>query len=363
MSRVIRKKPSVLAFDVPGQYSGNDLRLQLPITVAELSEAQDHNYSYMAYIDEHFDFRSACEPWMWNERERLLSASEADFKFTNITFPGLQRRETILAMTAWFSYLCTIDDVVEAMEANAARQALLEAVTILKQPYGPLRNRSSFPDTPSSRVTHITYAFCRHLQALLAEQTYRNVSATICTVLGGIMAEMPFRAKGTSPETIDEYMAIRVRTIGIAPLAALLASENIDVSHTASSALRALEKEIFAIVGLQNDILGLEKDLRTGEMMNFVVVDSGIDLATADVLTEAGRGKVREGVAHLVLYHNERLQLAKRLRKVIASRPEDNGEREVAEGLYLLTATHFYWASAARRYRVTYSESSSSDSE
>lgn len=361
MSRVIRKKPSVLAFDVPGQYSGNDLRLQLPITAAELSETQDHNYSYMEYIDEHLDFRSACEPWMWNERDRLLAGSEADFKFTNITFPGLRRRETILAMSAWFSFLCTIDDLVESMEPNAARQALLQSISILKLPYGPLRNHSSFPDTPASRVTHISYAFCRHLQSLLREPTYRKVVQSAGVVFGGIVAEMPFRAKASAPESIDEYMTIRTRTIGIAPLATLLASEHLDDEHVKSSALRALEKEVYALVGLQNDVLGLEKDLRTGEMMNFVVVDSGIDLSSSEVMTEDGRSKVRGGVAHLVVYHNERLQLAKRLRKVISSRPEENGEREVAEGLYLLTATHFYWASAARRYRVSYSESSDSE--
>ncbi|KAL1310985.1 hypothetical protein AAFC00_001205 [Neodothiora populina] len=354
MSRTIRKKPSVLAFNVPGQYSGDDLRLELPITVAELAEAQDHSYSYMDHMNEHFDFRLACEPWMWNNRTKLLSRSENDFKFTNITFPALRHRETILAMTAWFSYLCTIDDLVEAMDPGEAQQVLQESIKIMKMPYGPLKNHMSVEDTPAERIIHITYAFCRHLQTLLSEFTYRRVILAASDVFGGIMAESPIRATGIAPANMDEYMKIRVRTIGIAPLAMLVESETLPQNHAKSSALRALEKEIYGVVGLQNDVLGLEKDLREGEVMNFVVVDSGINLTSSDVMTEDGRQKVREGVAHLVIHHNERLQLAKRLRKAIASRPDDSVEKESAEALYLLSATHFYWASTAKRYRVSY---------
>lgn len=358
MSRVVKRKPSVLGFSVPGQYSGNDLRLQLPKTAAQLAEVQDHTYSYLEYLEEHFDFRSLSEPWQWVAQDKLLSASQTDIVFVNITFPNLRNRETILAMSAWFSFLFTVDDVVEEMDEVTARRALLNSIDLLMEDFKPhqagVRHRTSLTDTPSSRVNHVTRTFCKHLQSLLSEETYRRVTQSICSVLSGMVTETQYRAKDSMPPSIEEYMKVRARTIGTIPFMVLLESEVLPVDHIKSSALRALEKEINMIIGLQNDVLGLEKDLREGCTMNFVVVASGFQ-STQPMTIEMQRS-VETAVAKLVGVHNEKLQLSNRLRKALRNKEDDLGESDVAESLYLLSASHFYWASAARRYRVSYSE-------
>lgn len=145
-------------------------------------------------------------------------------------------------------------------------------------------------------------------------------------------------------------MGIRTRTIGLQPFVVLLETEMLEEKHVKSEALTALIREINVVVGLQNDVLGLEKDIGVGEVMNFVVVASRVEGRGA--WTEERLRSVEEAVVRAVDAHNKTLESVKGLRRAILDAGKGDGEELVAEALYRFATTHYFWASAARRYQA-----------
>jgi hypothetical protein len=53
-----------------------------------------------------------------------------------MTFPSITDRATILAMGAWFSVLCKVDDLTEKMGPEATKQALQDAKNVTAKDSG-----------------------------------------------------------------------------------------------------------------------------------------------------------------------------------------------------------------------------------
>lgn len=369
MERSHKRKSSILAYAIPYQpytseEEGDVLKLNLPKIItsrgglkqADASESQQHT----TYVSSHHRYRQVAEPWHGSD---LHSASVADIRAINLAFDIVQQPAIVLSMAAWFTTLCTIDDLVEMLPPPSVRQSLLESSSIIRTAYVPHSvsakgQGSASTDAIMAKVAHVSRAFRGHVMKLLDRVTFENVIDGVCDTWAGIMAESCHREKNESGSvalTIERYMSIRTRTIGLAPFIALLECELIPGNHEKSETLKKLESEVGVLIGLQNDLLGLERDLELGEMMNLVFI--------ADISTVPGRrmsmGQDRgmplldEEVKRAVTWHNETLDSVKELKRSIMARPEDTGEKNMAQALHDFVATHFDWARQAQRYRLS----------
>jgi hypothetical protein len=79
---------------------------------------------YTEYVGAHMGFRAQLTQYVAGPPETLQCLSIAELKAVQKTFPGIVHRNTVLVMAAWFSTLCVIDDMVEAMEVGSAAIAL-----------------------------------------------------------------------------------------------------------------------------------------------------------------------------------------------------------------------------------------------
>jgi hypothetical protein len=82
---------------------------------------------------------------------------------------------------------------------------------------------------------------------------------------------MPLKA-GSLPYELDACMSIRTRTIGIKPLFTLALS-TWRQDHSWPKKLDDIQKEVNMVAGLQNDLVGLEKNLKNGESKRSYSID------------------------------------------------------------------------------------------
>jgi hypothetical protein len=104
-----------------------------------------------------------------------------------------------------------------------------------------------------------------------------------------------------------------------------------------------LAPHVATIVGLQNDLVGLRKDVEEGEKMNHAIL-----------LTERKGLGLRQAVEVAVEKHNQcvrdMLEEVERLERRIDAK---GGWRELRECMVGFVGTHFEWATAAKRYKTT----------
>jgi hypothetical protein len=101
----------------------------------------------------------------------------------------------------------------------------------------------------------------------------------VSKVFAGMMAETLFRDSPLA--NLDSYMKIRTRTIGMAPFL-VLADESAASAAEVSEELKELKECFSETIGLQNELIGLDKDLKVEETMNVVVVLGGLRRQLSD---------------------------------------------------------------------------------
>ncbi|EHK96616.1 hypothetical protein M7I_7666 [Glarea lozoyensis 74030] len=84
------------------------------------------------------------------------------------------------------------------------------------------------------------------------------------------------RYRDEAPEGVEAYLDIRARTIGTNTLLTLVAGATI------SPELHSLMRLVGEAIGLQNDLNGLDKDVKVGEILNYVFVSSGYSKSYPD---------------------------------------------------------------------------------
>lgn len=270
-------------------------------------------------------------------------------------------------MAAWLSLLCTVDDLVERKAPQTVRQVLRESVSILKdggerldsepallatclRDKGLCWHTEDFLDRAqlTSKIRQVSQTFYSHVRPLLSESTYSSFSEAICNVWTGLVLEADLR-QDTVP-TVDTYMDMRSRTIGLAPFFALLADCTLSEHHSKSDALAALEHSVSIIVGLQNDLLGLEKDLDMGEVMNFVVVVSGgqIQGGTKTAKMEAGQSAIKKAIAA----HNSFVEIAIQQWNLLRNSSTHHAELSPGNELIAFIERHLVWSNTTERYQA-----------
>ena len=263
-----------------------------------------------------------------DSKQLKLQKATSDVAAVRQAFPSITDESIIVAMAAWFALLCNVDDEIEQLGGGAARDALRDSMHMLQDStddsYG---RRPSLCDPISWRVHAFTKAIVRQTRPVLAPQTYAGLIDNILTVFAALDLE---RAMKDEPSLVDPdvYLRVRCRTVGLDPFFYLVRTE-----LAVEEPLARLEAAVSLAVGLQNDIVGLRKDIMEGERFNFILL--------------RGEG-IERGLRKAVGCHNRSVRLAAQAMDELPGAKEDH---VLVLGF---VARHWAWAKCADRYTMSF---------
>ena len=208
-----------------------------------------------------------------------------------------------------------------------------------------------------SRIQDMIRVLYDHCVQYLSQASARAFFGAVCAVLEAHVDEVRF-LQGAAPNDFPTYMTIRSRTIALNPFFEVIKTEFLEKPEWQfNSAWERLQLEVSRVAGLQNDLVGLVRDLEDGEQLNAVIVmmrsygeiDKGernpalLSWCIAKVSTEHNQSVSR------CLYYASQLHIAaedSRLHSVM-TRTE-----AVVRQILLLCETHLRWCASAKRYGV-----------
>ncbi|KAL1635310.1 hypothetical protein SLS56_001733 [Neofusicoccum ribis] len=298
------------------------------------STQQDH-------LDNHLAWRIYMEPWKDGGHGALLKTSVKELKIVESAFPLVSNPEAILAMAAWFATLLLVDDLLENMDLDDARQALTDSIRILS---GTHVTVSEETNKPVVKVCHVIRSLRMRISQLLGHGSAIAMLRDVKACLEGQMDELRYRS---SPCTsLQEYSRIRHRSIGAMPFLTLAALQLAhDSSAKANRFLVSLKELVVSIVFLQNDLVGLEKDLKEDVSMNaFMVMRQSRGSPTIPT---------SEDLAELAAQHNALVSKALFMYRRNAGQDGSDTYTLAATSIISFIETHLTWARKSRRYDVS----------
>jgi hypothetical protein len=167
-------------------------------------------------------------------------------------------------------------------------------------------------------------------------------------IFNSMLVEMDFRE--SSPTTVESYMRIRKVTIAISPFFTLL--EGSMGMGSKSDALADLKDLLREACGLQNDLIGLDKDIQTGWPMNVIMVLRELKMKQLLVcgLEEEQTQIMMECLREACGMHNTAVEKAVERWKAIKSSNVES-EKQLSDLMMVFMNRHFQWAVASKRYK------------
>ena len=163
--------------------------------------------------------------------------------------------------------------------------------------------------------------------------------------------------QGRYQNTLPTYMSIRSRTIALAPFFEVIKTEYLaDADWALNPIWEKLQKEVGCVAGLQNDMIGLVRDLEDGEPLNGVVVL--MQGFRSIVKNQLDRGVLSKCLALVNAEHNQSVarcfeHMTQLHRAAEAAGCAHVGRVEaVARHILMMCETHLRWCSSAKRYRL-----------
>jgi hypothetical protein len=197
-------------------------------------------------------------------------------------------------------------------------------------------------------VYSLMSTFRKHCYQYLSEAAAKGFFYEIDKVFIGFVEEIRFR-QGHTTRDLERYMDIRTRTIGVAPFFALVRSELPPSGYPDDFV--AVQKAVNMTVGLQNDLVGLEKDLENGELLNAVLV------AMEQQGEEGKEQDLAKAIEAICALHNQNIAGVVRTRQRVLLEGKGNPAAIIANSQLLFTETHFRWCTTAKRYNAEPEES------
>lgn len=137
--------------------------------------------------------------------------------------------------------------------------------------------------------------------------------------------------------------------MGVMPFFTMIGSLRVSERERRFEEIKELERRVCQVVGLQNDLVGLEKDLENGEVMNAVTI------LARDKIKAAGQEPVisHEHIEEICDLHNDWLLSTVEAWEVI-QRSTENEVEEMILGTEVLAfaGTHLKWCVSSKRYQV-----------
>ncbi|KAK3356879.1 hypothetical protein B0T25DRAFT_621875 [Lasiosphaeria hispida] len=301
----------------------------------------------------HSEFKSAMLPDL-PPTDEFYHQCAAEVKTIRIFFPNLNSEDIHICFTAWLSFVCTMDDILETLPAAVGEAVLLESIKIVQgQPLGDVRVAT---DTRIQGLTQVLYGHCTKLLSPATSQAFFKAAQA---VLEAHVDEIQF-LQGRIPSDLPTYLGIRRRTIALGPFFEVLKCEYLPQnSYLSDTAWGQLQAEVSCAAGLQNDLIGLERDLENGEQLNAVVVlmrgfGGSLDRIDEELLARC--------IGLVSAEHNKAatrsLGHAAQIFQAAKDAPPDSiaAIAEVARHIMLLSETHLKWCASCKRYDIKQGE-------
>lgn len=334
--------------------------LQLPDTLQFSRESASHGFDVKSLAQAHFvAFQVPQSSTTAKFNDWTIKAATKQIHIICKAFPYLNNSMSLLSMCAWFHLFCFFDDETEKMSAKEAKIAMKHCISILektcrtKAAGATALQRANVHYTLwlSSRlpsggtIAFATYLFVQQAQRLLRTETLNRVAAKIIQLFKAYSHEIECR-ENINNLSVDAYRKLRSGTIGLAPFWEILRGNlffEMERNFVEATSLK-LESHVAAVVGLQNDLVGLAKDLEDGDQMNYV-----------SLRAERESLNTRQALAAAIELHNRTVREAVEERRTLESLWPDswkgNGSMRIyADSMLGFMTTHFMWASASRRY-------------
>lgn len=262
----------------------------------------------------------------------------------------------MLAMAAWFSVLLIVDDLVESMGVGDAREALTVSIKILRGSclaasegqFGHSHrllpaDRVLEPNKPIVKVFHVIRSLWTRIHYLLDQDLAQAMLKDIRACLEGQLAELQYR--NTPCTSLAEYACIRRHSIGAMPFLTLTCLElSREIPNRQEKLLRHIKDIVVSIVFLQNDLVGLEKDLKEEATMNAFMVRSR-SRATSPIPT-------LQDIRELAHQHNTMVSEALFICRSSCGFEDSEGYRLAVASVVSFISTHLTWAKKSKRYDV-----------
>lgn len=206
------------------------------------------------------------------------------------------------------------------------------------------------------RVQGLGRALLDHCTRYLSQKSADAFFKAVCDVLEAHIEEIYF-LQGRFTDSLAAYMSIRSRTIALNPFFEVIKSEYLSKSDWEYNALwRKLQQEVSRVCGLQNDLIGLVRDLEDGEQLNAVMVlMRGFSAINKHQLDHEALSRC---VALVNAEHNRSAARSFEFTAQIHGAAEASDcstiERfeSVARHILMMCETHLRWCSSAKRYRL-----------
>jgi hypothetical protein len=282
-------------------------------------------------------------------REKCRARAVREISAVAGCFPTIDDDAAILAMASSFGVLCIVDDSTEKMGFEDAQQALMKSIDVVSRAistdvplstteYGGQRTDSNGSDPELDRVPRLMIAFVNHVRDLVPASVYNHFLLAISDLWQSMLTELGHRKDGAINEV--EYLALRMRTIGLAPLFVLV-QHHFNVLQVPEDEKSTLDKMIAHVkmaVGLQNDVVGLERDLAQCEAFNFVLL----------LGREHTVDHIRQRRIKAATLHNRAVELSLYCWHELKS--ESRSMQACGDALLVFVHRHFMWAMTSHRY-------------
>ncbi|KAJ5971273.1 uncharacterized protein N7479_001191 [Penicillium vulpinum] len=335
----LNEQPVIKSCEIPLGIRDVSLQLKIPhYDIVPINPAPPS-----AVIYSHANFKSSIQPEKAGHTKDFYERCFAEAAAINLLFPDVRSESIRICMTAWLAANCAADDILEEMTPAAAALALKEAILKLQ---GKKANVSL-----TNKVASILCFFQEYcVQKLeLCESTARELSNDICDMCEGLLEELLFR-QGILPNNLETYLQFRGKTMGIHPFFTLIRTLHQPIEREYLSKLRDLQNRISLILGLQNDLVGLEKDRRNGETMNAVLVSlkeqAGMDVDHMNKL-------LPRTIQDVCGIHNLCVSDAVEMHEgLYASLNGDSHEAILETAILAFADTHLKWCASSKRYQA-----------
>lgn len=192
-----------------------------------------------------------------------------------------------------------------------------------------------------------------HCSRYLSPRSANAFFKAIVVVLEAHRDEIDF-LEGRLPNGLSTYMTIRSRTIALLPFFEVIKSEYLPQSlqDNPNPVWGNLQHAVCCAAGLQNDLIGLARDLDNGERLNAVMVLLPSFGTSSDQLD---RDALFKAVAQVSVEHDENVSQAMVWAARLvgdASGTEAEAVSNVARQILMLCETHLKWCTSSKRYQI-----------
>ncbi|KAJ5360320.1 hypothetical protein N7517_009511 [Penicillium concentricum] len=336
---MLKNNDGSLGLDIP--YHG---LVSIPLDADVSTRDRYPPESLKGVLSVHRSFRIAIQAYTQKQIEDPLEQAVREVKVISLLFPNVRAEHLRICMAAWICILCTVDDLLESMRPYEAQIAIQTTISILQ---GNEKNNEWICEVSSKGdVCSLMSLFQKHCCQYLSDAAAKDFFCEICTVFYGFIQEIKFQ-QGYLKRDMQNYMEIRTRTIGIAPYFSLIRSEVFSPDYYPDN-IMVMQKAINVAAGLQNDLLGLERDMDEKESMNAVLVGMEEPMKKEETETQ----KLADAITAVCALHNVSISEVAHIHQRILQGAREESEIIVANSQLLFTETHFKWCTTAKRYRT-----------